>query len=362
MDKWMYKIADTFNKGQNAIWLNVVAPASGQKDTDLLKQLKVQGTLDLINLPGRAGEMCKQQELLNLTPFLNKERNMLTGQEELFQSLISTECKGCLLPLALTPILVYAHPENLQDAGLPTTVTKWTWDEFVTWAVRLTVPGMNRWGVALSTQTWMLPLAQYGGSLENGPVDYIKQGLTMVYNLQSVYGAHTPPNRQLGYGMGSTKDFTDNKAAMAVLDTGLVRFISSGSATKAGWVVLPLPTPTLDMQVGLGNATDVIGIAADSNKTEAAWQVLKWLVSSAGAEALARAGLIPIYNLPAALPLLKPSYGENIGTALDRTFRPTLNRTGMNFTDMDNALTAYFTGTQDLDTTIQAIRTAAKMQ
>jgi multiple sugar transport system substrate-binding protein len=208
---------------------------------------------------------------------------------------------------------VLFYDKDLFDkAGVPVPDGKWTWDDYVSNAEKLTTALKGAGSDALGTylHTWQSVVQGFaqaqtpGADLTSGKdYSYLKPYYQRALELQDKGAA-------LSYGTATTNktayqtEFGKQQAAMMVMGTWYVATLlaqqASGDANKFQWGIAPAPqydSSTFDNPVTFGDPTGMgINPAIDKSKIAAAKEFLAYAAGQDGAMSLAKIGITPAYT------------------------------------------------------------------
>ncbi len=186
------------------------------------------------------------------------------------------------IPLGSNTVVLWINTDLAQAAGLDTKNPPKTWDEFETWAGKMTDKAKGVYGTALlakkdETGTFLfLPwILQNGGDLQH--LDSPESIEALAFWTKLVNEGYAPKSAVTD-GFGEIyQQFTTGKAAMMISGTWNVNSIPK-DAPNLKWMVAPLPY-TKQPASSLGGEN--WAMFAASKQQEGAWEFLKFVVDPA---------------------------------------------------------------------------------
>lgn len=198
---------------------------------------------------------------------------------------------------------VFYNKKLFADASVTPPSPKWTWDDLVTAAVKLTDPRKRVFGVAApltDVQGYYLTIPQAGGyvvSADGRKSGYDKpgslQGVQFWTDLINKY--HASPTLQQLTDTDALSMFTSGKVAMYFAGSWDPVAIAAVPYTKENADVVPLPAGPKNARFYANGLANVI--YAKTKYPQEAWAFAKFLGGSAAADIQARTGtVIPAYR------------------------------------------------------------------
>lgn len=223
--------------------------------------------------------------------------------------------KTWAIPYRQDSWVLFYNKDLFAKAGVPVPDGKWTWDDFVTNAEKLTT-NLKAAGDkdALGTyfhDSWQSPVQGFalaqtpGADLISGNYDYLKPYYQRALELQSK-GAMISLNTATTQKATYQAEFGKQKAAMMPMGTWYIATLlsqqASGDADKFSWGIAPIPqydSSTFDNPVTFGDPTGLaINPKTDSSKVAAAKEFLAFAGGQDAATDLAKIGITPAYSSP----------------------------------------------------------------
>lgn len=232
-----------------------------------------------------------QGVLENLDPYIQKSGYKL---EDYWPGLLeSAKYNGSVygFPRDIEVNILYYNKDLFDKAGVKYPDDKWTWDDFMAAADKLTVKDasgkVKQYAFASEAGKWGKWLNQNGGAILD---DYRNPSKCMLDDPKSVAGiqffadliakGYAMPPADLSQAGGDAAVFQSGQAAMILQNSSR---ISAFNEAKMNYDVAPVPTPKDGKRWnGAGGAAWVM--SAGSGKKDAAWTFLEWLQSTNGGE------------------------------------------------------------------------------
>jgi len=241
--------------------------------------------------------------LADLTELADRDREELDLEDFYPEILEACQRDGryYYLPRYFNVSLLYYNKDHFDAAGLAYPTADWTWDDYLDAARRLTLRDergqVTQWGATIAAGwwgEWHILVQQAGGSffsedLTRCTLDTPEaiRGLRFYYDKIHEHGVSPRP----GYGPSApglasgavSMDFGGHTALWTTYRKidGLrwdVQLLPKGPVTREGGEV----------------AVDAIGIARDTKHLEAAWEVLKFIVSRPSIRRHVEQGYLPV--------------------------------------------------------------------
>ncbi len=261
----------------------------------------------------------KEDLLVDLSPYLKRDWNEMGG-DDFYPSLLDGCRNGGRLNLVPRwynlPILTY-RPSAFREAGVSPPDETWTWDDFCEAGRRLAKRGADgkivRWGCDINSvwwEEWFTCVRQGGGEF----FDVSGKRVTLD-TPEAVAGLdHWVRKFREGWAPGllevSDASFLGGRAAMSVC-TNVMAWKSLRETEGLDWDIAPLPAGPAGRVTG-EMAIAGIGISRDCRNREAAWTVLKFLLSREAIAEYVRAGATPVRKSAAEEVFLAGKPGERI--------------------------------------------------
>jgi multiple sugar transport system substrate-binding protein len=234
--------------------------------------------------------------LLDLTPLVERDAAELDLPDFYPQVLEACRHRGRYYFLAnrMNVSMLYYNRRLFDAAGVAYPTAAWTWDDYVQAGVKLT--GEGQWGsdiVAGWWGEWLIYVRQAGGDLFDAGVTRCTlddpravAGLRFYYDKVYTQRFSPPPGR------GPHNGFAGGRVAM--LYGGHLETWRTYNATLGdGWDVQVLPAGPAG-RAGGEMAVESYGISRDCREVEAAWALIKLIVSRESIRKLADAGVMPV--------------------------------------------------------------------
>lgn len=233
----------------------------------------------------------------DLTPYIGRDRLDLTKYGPGFADL-RTDGGIFFLPTTLMPYLILARTESLQAAGVTLPTQGWTWDEFRAAARQLTTRDPQAYGLADSpvdhlAQLWLE--GKLGARHWTLTEPDLRAVLSFVQTLAHTDKSLQPPKPATGelhFSIGDQEGFMTGKAAMALGPYAPDMYAQMGLGSVS---LAPVPHHPGGRRVSRAMAWSY-GMAATTDRPDAAWAFLHFAAGPKGAATLARAGVLPMYQ------------------------------------------------------------------
>ncbi len=203
---------------------------------------------------------------------------------------------------------LYYNKDMFDKAGVAYPDGKWTWDDYVAAADKVTkaVGGGDVYGAY--THRWQSCVQGFanaqspGADILSGDFGYMKpyyDNVLAMQNAKSMVSFSTSSTNSLTY----QSQFGKQKAAMLIMGSWYVAAylaqVGTGDADKFSWGIAPVPqrdSSTVGNPVTFGDPTAIgINPAIDSSKKDAAKMFLAFIAGQDAAVALAGIGITPAY-------------------------------------------------------------------
>ena len=221
------------------------------------------------------------------------------------------------LPRWFNISLLYYNKKIFDEAGEPYPTADWTWDDYIRAGKKLTKVGKNGkaeyWGSDIVIGwwgEWLILIRQAGGSLFNDKMTKCTldspeaiQGMQFYFDKVHRYGISPQP------GYGPDNGFASGKLAM-LLGGHTGSWIVYNKISGLDWNIQLLPKGPKTRKGG-EIAMDAFGISRTSKHPEAAWELLKFLVSKEAIRKQVNAGYLSVRKSVAQELLLTGSRKTN---------------------------------------------------
>jgi multiple sugar transport system substrate-binding protein len=312
--------------------------------------------------------------LLNLQPYLDKDPKALDGIYPVTLEAYKKADGYYGLPRDFQTIVLFYNKDMFDAAGVAYPTDKWTMDDLKANAKLLTKDTDNdgvidQWGFATDLYDmelfWSEAIWGYGGEIINpeGTQTLLTEGKARdawnFINSMAVEDKSMPdPEQSAQYG---NDVFAAGKAAMTTIGHWVV---PQYSALGFKWDVAPMPAGPAAHATSVNSAGFVV--AKDSKNPDAAWEFIKYAMSSAGQSKLAELGFaVPILQAVAESPtyLEQKSAPINHKVFLDALEyakpKPTFRGYEEWSTVVGDALTTVWTGDAAIGDALDSIKTSA---
>lgn len=232
----------------------------------------------------------------DLTAYIRRDRLDLGKYGSGFADL-RTDGGTFFLPMVITPLVVLAHTEYLEAAGATLPQSGWTWDEFRAMAKQLTQTEPRVFGLADSPTDWLGQLwleGKLGERHWNLTEKDLREVLGYVQTLAHTDNSLQPPKPAAGqvyFNAGDFPAFLEGKAAMMLGAYVPDQYERMGVTVS----IAPMPHHPGGRRVSRAFPW-AWGMAATTDRPDAAWALIHFATGPKGAEALARAGILPMYQ------------------------------------------------------------------
>ncbi|MET9500795.1 ABC transporter substrate-binding protein [Streptomyces sp. NPDC006622] len=329
-----------FEKTHPAIHVNVVG---NMTDDKINQALRAGGSKapDVISsfTTNNVGKFCSSGALVDLNPFFEKAR---IDPEATFPKAMNqyTQFEGdrCAVPLLGDAYGLYYNKTAFEKAGISGPPK--TWSEFGTVAKKLTIPegdGYRQLGFMPNYHGWESTTEHYLGQFSPTYFDRdgrstvatdpaVEAGFVLQKKLVDSLGGYRKLERYragLGDEWGPKHPFHTGQVAMQLDgEWRLGMALEAEPGFEIGVAPLPVPDDQAD-QYGKGYITGTIaGIAATSEKQNAAWELVKYMTTDTDAVVTFSNA---IHNVPSTLAALKSpklTYDPRFKTFLDIAGNP----------------------------------------
>ncbi|MGH2355407.1 MAG: ABC transporter substrate-binding protein, partial [Chloroflexota bacterium] len=250
---------------------------------------------------GQVRDLGPSGQVIDLTPFLKRDAYPKTyvGWEP-YRWLD----KQYGVPWALQSTAIFYNKPLFESAGVPFPTDRWTWDDFVDAARRLTKLGADddntTWGAADQggrNYQWVNALlAGFGGGILKA--DYAECVMTATAALAGLeFRAGWGPKLRIARTQpgGASGQFTSGKVAMATSGSWFVANVKQSTnsqllTAQVPWDVAPVPrgkTRRAALAHELG-----VGIPAGARHPDASWAAIRYLTAPESLQPFARIGRI----------------------------------------------------------------------
>ncbi len=253
-------------------------------------------------------EFYTKEVLLNLTPFINKDKEF--NIENFYPDVVkhfTRENKIYVIPRDTAPFNCIYYNKNLFDQeGIPYPQDNWTWDDFLDIAKKLTKRNQKGQIVQYGFWTWCIQNFIYsagGGYVDNinNPTQCIfnkpqsREGLQFYHDLISVYKVSPLPS---SLEIGTSEMFETGHLAM--LGSGIWETPRFRKITSFDWDVVSFPRHPKKNSVKVGTGGSGYAILKTTKHSEQAWEVIKCLAGDYGQAILGDTGLAQPANMKIA--------------------------------------------------------------
>ncbi|GBF76840.1 hypothetical protein PA598K_05348 [Paenibacillus sp. 598K] len=229
-------------------------------------------------------------------------------------SIVKMEDKSYYIPAIILNDFVSINKSMLDAAGLPIP-SEWTWDDYVSYASKLTQGEGNDkvWGsyvngaqpkifeyMEKAVKTELGPNALYnaeGGS--NFDHEAFKKYLDVMYQMEREDKSQPPYAEAKMSKMEGSRMFLNSQVAMNWVGTASLRDIKNLESFPHDFVTAFAPPPKMtEASTYLGGGTgylDYVTINSKSKSKDAAWKFMKWYVTE-GNEPLIAGGRVPAWK------------------------------------------------------------------
>ncbi|POX42036.1 ABC transporter substrate-binding protein [Streptomyces sp. Ru72] len=329
-----------FEKAHPGIHVNVVANMTDDKINQALRTGGDKAP-DVISsfTTNNVGRFCSSGALVDLDPFFKKAGiDPATTFPKAMNEYTQFDGNRCTVPLLGDAYGLYYNKTAFKKAGI--TAPPKTWSEFETDAKKLTVPdgdGYKQLGFMPDYHGWETTTEHYFAQFsptyfdKNGKSNLAEDpaftaGFTLQKKLVDELGGYQKLERyrsKLGDEWGPKHPFHTGQVAMQ-LDGEWRLGMALDAKPNFDIGVAPLPVPDDQAsQYGKGYITGTIaGIAADSTKQNAAWELVKYMTTDTDAVVNFSNA---IHNVPSTLAALKSpklKYDPRFKTFLDIAANP----------------------------------------
>lgn len=296
------QVAADFSKVQPQTKLTILAVP-----TDWLTKLKTMisaGTppdVNDVHHGGQVRDLGPSGQVMDLSDFLKRDAYPKTyvGWEP-----YAWQKKQYGIPWALQSTAIFYNKTLFDQAGTSYPTEKWTWDDFVTAAKKLTKPGADDsttiWGAADQggqNYQWINAiLADFGGRILSS--DYTTCTITDPSSLNGLeFRASWGPKLRItpNQAGGAAGKFNNGLAAMVTNGSWFVANVKQNSESQimtanVPWDVAPVPKGP-SRRAGLAHELG-IGIAANVPNRDASWAAVRYLTSKDALLPFAKIGRI----------------------------------------------------------------------
>lgn len=258
-----------------------------------------------------SAQLIRDGALADLTPFIEKDPDFKLA--DFFPSIVNPfRWQGGLygIPRDVSPLVLYYNVDSFSNAGLLSPNDyhdrkAWTWDNFLSVSRKLSAPNAPTPRYGMSTDWWWglwFPWILTNGGEIFSP-DYkeprfdspqAREGLKFFRDLIHVHKVVPSPDQANALG-GHWGLFVQGQAAMYPSGRWVVPGLRKTEKFNFDAVVMPYK-----VRQGTALFTGVYVISAGSTKKQAAWRLLKWLVSPQAQLKLAARGQVLPSRISAA--------------------------------------------------------------
>ncbi len=232
--------------------------------------------------------------LLDLQPYVDKdptfnEDDFFPGLLDAFKDVRTGHIYG--IPKDWSTYVVYYNKEMFRRAGLPTPnelfgYGKWTWDDVVEIAKKLTKDGV--YGIAVDAGRWKIMPPQWGADWVKGfnkvVVDSPEFAKAIQFYADLWLKYHVAPDMTEQAEMSPADRFANQKAAMYICGRWMTMKFKN---LPFEWDIAPLP-----YHKKMYTWVDLVAycVARDSKHPDAAWKLVRFLTGIEGQKLVAKAG------------------------------------------------------------------------
>lgn len=313
---------EEFNRSQDDIYVHLIyTDKSTSRYEDSVEAGIASGTYDVIDLPtGSLSRLIESGSLVPLDRFLSLspiDRSYDGG------ALDQARVEGTLywLPLERTMSLIIVRAEAWERSGFEFPRAGWTWEEYLSWATKMTDPEARQYGARHESGIWLRIAHQREIDLWAYPYPQMADDLRLAKELYNLY----PHRDEESTGwLEVMEDVLRGDALSTIQTTGLIDQALRTIRAEHPTLYLPEPVTDVTRPVVIGSLGKKVGIAATSKRQQEAFTFIAWLIEQNERVALhperIDKGLLPLRMTPRAVEAIEDRYGPEAGTLFAGAF------------------------------------------
>jgi multiple sugar transport system substrate-binding protein len=263
------------------------------------------GGVDVLDLTYYSQELTEANQLLDLSPYIQRSGVDLKPYGDMAPQPDGSG-RRLEMPLEHLPRVIAYNREMVERRQVTMPTEGWTWQQFREIAGKLTHQAGNRkvWGI-MSDVPELFVYRWLGDKTSAGqmPTDAELQATLSFFKTLIFTDQVMPPVKAADWTRGiylnsSTDPLYSGATAMQEVDLSAITHPDVADVAGA-FGIMPLPGAAGAQPVGYTQVWSV-GIAANSEHPDAAWDLVAFMTGPEAAEILAKYGALPAYATPAA--------------------------------------------------------------